>query len=952
MTEASDEAKERLGQVVGGRFELRSILGVGGFGAVYEAHDGQTGSTVALKVLHPELAQSREVVVRFEREALAASKIGHPGIVRVLAQGKEPLPWFAMEKLEGRDAGDVLREEGPMVLGRAVRLVRAVCDALHAAHQAGIVHRDLKLDNIFLEGPEQTPKLLDFGVSKFLEVVDGQSLMTRTGTAVGTPYYMSPEQAQGKKTVGAPADIYALGVILFELLTAQRPFEDESYPMLVLKICTEPPPAVSIYRDDVPAAFAKLIERCLDKEASNRFASAAELSEALAPYADADQVVRLRNAPRTSDSRAKALGTAPTALSIDPHTGQPLARDLEEEADRAADSVRKGGMGPWIVIGVLALAAVAGVTAFLMRAPEETAESNEWLPVRLPSPGIPVIAPLSAPAPTELGWRWENPRPRAMPTWRDVEVASSEMIAMVGPGGRAAKLTGSQLTWWATGTRNDLNGLAFIGPAQALAVGDEGTIVALLQTGPRAIELDSTATLHDVVALGPTDALAVGAEGTVVRLQTLRPSVVDTGRSDHLFGVDEDDGVVRAVGTGGVVLRIDEAGVTVEHEGGATLRSIAHCIGRWLAVGDHGTVLRLVDDRWERVATDIDEGLTDLACDADRFAASGREGKVYLLDGERAVALESGDTLGFRGIGGGEGMATWLVGDGGRLARVDGDHLRMLTAGPVATLFDVTDLAGVLVVVGQWGTLAKTTDGRLATVETPTEVALAAVAKLEEHRLIAVGDEGQLLEVTFDSVRRHQLEGDDSVSLRDLVAGGGVLVAVGAGGSVVRGAPGAFVVERVPELGTFWGIAGTPDRALAVGDDGAVVRIEGATETRVLCPEGPTLRDVMLQTEGDGETYWAVGDGGRILRIDAEGCVAEQEASEDAPVLHAVELGPQGRPFAVGEDGAAFERGEDGSWTALDLSVGGLELRGLHRTDHDVYLVGASGLVMRHRRLD
>jgi len=437
-----------------------------------------------------------------------------------------------------------------------------------------------------------------------------------------------------------------------------------------------------------------------------------------------------------------------------------------------------------------------------------------------------------------------------------------------------------------------------------------------------------------------------------VRLQTLRPTMVDTGREDHLFGVDEDDGVIRSVGTGGVVLRIDEGGVTVEHEGGATLRSVAHCIGRWLAVGDHGTVLRLAGDRWERVATDIDEGLTDLACDADRFAASGREGNVYLLDGERSVALSSGDDLGFRGIGGGEGMATWLVGDGGRLARVDGDHLRMLTAGPVATLFDVTDLAGVLVVVGQWGTLAKTTDGRLTSVETPTEVALSAVAKLEDHRLIAVGDEGQLLEITFDAVRRHELDADDSVGLRDLVAGGGVLVGVGAGGAIVRGAPGAFVVERVPELGTLWGIAGDPDRALAVGADGAVVRIEGPTETRVLCPEGPTLRDVMLQTEGEAETYWAVGDSGRILRIDDEGCVAEREASDDGPVLHAVELGPNGRPFAVGEDGAAFERGEDGTWTALDLSVGGLELRGLHRTDHDVYLVGASGLVMRHRRLD
>ncbi len=123
-------------------------------------------------------------------------------------------------------------------------------------------------------------------------------------------------------------------------------------------------------------------------------------------------------------------------------------------------------------------------------------------------------------------------------------------------------------------------------------------------------------------------------------------------------------------------------------------------------------------------------------------------------------------------------------------------------------------------------------------------------------------------------------------------------------------------------------------------------------ETRVLCPEGPTLRDVMVQGEAADERYWAVGDGGRILRIDGEGCVVEREAAEDEKVLYAVELGPDGKPFAVGEDGVALERSEEGEWAPVELSVGGLELRGLHRTDHDVYLVGAGGLVMRHRRLD
>ena len=452
-----------------------------------------------------------------------------------------------------------------------------------------------------------------------------------------------------------------------------------------------------------------------------------------------------------------------------------------------------------------------------------------------------------------------------------------------------------------------------------------------------------------MLALGPTDAVVVGAAGTVIRLEGLRPSMVETGREEHLFGVDGDDAVVRAVGTEGVILRLDDAGVTVEHESGPTLRAVAHCLGRWMAVGDHGHVLRRVGERWERVAHAIDEGLTDLACDGDRFAASGREGRVHLLSGEGHVALESGDRLGFRGIGSAPGAPTWLVGDGGRLARVDGDHLRLLTAGPVATLFDVGDLAGVLTVVGQWGTLAKAAQGRFQTVEVPTEVALAALAELEEHRLIAVGDQGQLLEITFDAVRRHELDPADRVGLRDVVARGGVLLAVGTEGAVVRGAPGAFVVDRVPEVGTFWGLTGSPESAIAVGEGGAVVRIEGPTESRVDCPAGPTLRDIAANDAG---IHWAVGDGGRILRIDDEGCTEERAASDDADVLYAVGMGPSGRPMAVGENAAALERDGAGEWQPLELPIGGLELRGLHRTDHDVYLVGAAGLVMRHRRLD
>ena len=968
-------AAEHKGTRVGDRYLLGDVIGVGGFGAVYEARDETSGEVVAVKVLHPEMVQSREVVARFEREALAASHIGHPGIVSILSYGNDPLPWLAMERLRGPDLKAVLKAEGPWPLGRAVRLVSQLCDALSDAHFAEIIHRDLKPENVVVTEGER-PVLVDFGVSKFLEVVDSASLVTRTGTAVGTPYYMSPEQAQGKKNIGIASDIYALGVILFEVLTGQRPFEDDSYPMLVVKICTEPPPPVSRYRADVPAAFDAIIRRCLEKEPSDRYASCADLAAALAPYASISESPRLVSAPRTSDSRAKVLGAAHTELAVDSFTGHPTRRELPEDVAGATEAVRRGGGWPWWVAGALFVAAVVAVTIFVMRAPPEM-EAAE--PVRLPTPGAPVVSPLSSPAPTQLGWVWENPRPRAMPAWRAVQSSGADLVAMVGPGGHAAKLLldrGAQLQWWPTGVTADLNALAFIGPAQALAVGDEGTVVALLQSGARSVDVDTDADLHDVLATGPTDAVIVGARGTIIRLKSLRAERIDSHVEEHFFGVAASDDVVRAVGVNGRIARVERSGEVVsEHQSGPTLRAIAYCQGNWLAVGDHGVALRLVQNRWTRMSGLPREGLTDVTCDGDRFAASGADGNVFLLAQDRHVRLTSGTALGFRGIGGGTGAPTWLVGDGGRLARIERDHLRLLTAGPVATLYAVSDLAGALVVGGQWGTLARESATGLQALTTPTEAGIAALAKLQEHRLIAVGDGGELLEIAHDSLRRHALDADNRGVLFDVVAADGALLAVGASGALVRGAPGAFVVDRLPDVGALRGVAGDPSAAVAVGDEGIVLRVGATVATRIACPEGPTLHDVWEQpadasaaegpvsSAGSG-TFFAVGENGRILRIDGSGCVAEELATSADSIeggqklsaahvaLRAVGLGPSGRPFAVGANGFAAERSEEGQWRPKSMAVGGLHLYGLHATSRNVYVVGAGGLVLWHRRLD
>ncbi|MEZ4253344.1 MAG: protein kinase, partial [Polyangiales bacterium] len=272
-----------------------------------------------LKLLHARLGASREVRARFRREAEAAARIGHPGIVAVIGSGEDESgdAWIALELLQGRSLADVLTDEGPMPLSRVVSIVRAVCEALGAAHAQGIVHRDLKPDNVFLT--PSGPKLLDFGVSKVFEGQDLGSLATRTGAALGTPYYMAPEQAQGKREVDRRADLYALGVVIFELLTGERPFEDDSYPMLVLKICTEPPPPLRLYRPDLPKELEDVVMRMLAKDPNQRFADCQAVKVAVEPFAGISDVpVVATDAPSTANRPPSMLGGAAHAATQTP----------------------------------------------------------------------------------------------------------------------------------------------------------------------------------------------------------------------------------------------------------------------------------------------------------------------------------------------------------------------------------------------------------------------------------------------------------------------------------------------------------------------------------------------------------------------------------------------------------------------------------------------------------
>ncbi len=282
---------EPVGEVLG-PYEIEDVLGQGGMGRVFLARHTQLDRKVALKVLHPELAKDPSQLQRFFQEARAVGRIRHEHIVEVYDFVHEPPErggrvYFVMEHLRGHTLRDRMKK-GPVPLARAVRIVRQVCEALQAAHQVGVVHRDIKPDNIFLSergGQTDFVKVLDFGIAK-LRAKDRVADTTRSGVVVGTPSFMAPEQAMGE-TVDHRADIYALGTVLYMLLAGAPPFSAGSLGKLVMKLVTEPPPPLpdrSVAGDVIPPALKLLVSRTLAKKPADRPQTMAELKAELAPF--------------------------------------------------------------------------------------------------------------------------------------------------------------------------------------------------------------------------------------------------------------------------------------------------------------------------------------------------------------------------------------------------------------------------------------------------------------------------------------------------------------------------------------------------------------------------------------------------------------------------------------------------------------------------------------------
>jgi serine/threonine-protein kinase len=339
------DAQTRLplspGTVVAGRYRVEHALGAGGMGSVVAAYDLVTRASVAIKHLLPRHAGNRDAEARFQREGRLSAWIKSDHVARVLDSGEIGCPgigtsrYLVMERLDGRDLRSLVREQGPLPIHEAVGYVRQACIALAEAHALGVVHRDLKPANLFCaRGADGAPiiKVLDFGIAKFMRPgVAGDDIeVTGPATMIGSRPYMSPEQMLDAKEVDARSDVWALGTILFYLITGVTPFEGESSCDLALNILQGEPRSLSGLRPGVPPGLDAVIRRCLEKVRDRRFAGVVELSEALAPFAsrrgrtrrpEAGAGPRRRGWVLAAAGVAVALTVAASALAFSAHPG-------------------------------------------------------------------------------------------------------------------------------------------------------------------------------------------------------------------------------------------------------------------------------------------------------------------------------------------------------------------------------------------------------------------------------------------------------------------------------------------------------------------------------------------------------------------------------------------------------------------------------------------------------
>jgi len=423
-----------------GRYEIKSELGRGGMATVYRAYDPRFEREVALKVLPREMLHDPQFRVRFEREAKTIAALEHQAIVPVYDVGEEDgQPYFVMRLMSGGSLGDIIAK-GPISIGTTTKIMERIAPALDEAHFKGVVHRDLKPGNILFDRGGE-PYISDFGIAK---ITQSQGATMTGGAIIGTPAYMSPEQGQGE-TVDGRSDVYALGVILYEMLTGTQPYQATTPMAIVVKHITEPIPHILDINPGLPSAVEAVIEKAMAKNPDDRFSSAGELYIALAAVAGGQSG---EEALKTATlSATKVISAKTRMVAGKTRLGEPLKPEQAKKSGLAMPLMIVGSLLGVCVIGAIAVAALGymGAIPLPFGGPTKAAVTQTSSPTSVPATNIPIIEPTSTTAPVEAPTSAATEAPTLDPTEAPTEVQPPAGPATLGGADKIAFIANNEV---------------------------------------------------------------------------------------------------------------------------------------------------------------------------------------------------------------------------------------------------------------------------------------------------------------------------------------------------------------------------------------------------------------------------------------------------------------------------------------------------------------------------